>query len=114
MDMNRMTVKLQEALQAASAQAMRRGHQGIDAEHLLLALLEQEGGLAPALVDQSGVSGSAVRQAVEQALAKVPQVQGPGAAPGQRFSIRPKRISPPPMMKAPVPMTMRGPNLSTR
>ena len=83
MDMNRMTVKLQEALQAASAQAMRRGHQGIDAEHLLLALLEQEGGLAPALVDQSGVSGSAVRQAVEQALSKVPQVQGPGAAPGQ-------------------------------
>jgi ATP-dependent Clp protease ATP-binding subunit ClpB len=83
MDMNRMTVKLQEALQTASAQAMRRSHQGIDAEHLLLALLEQEGGLASALLDQSGLSASAVRQAVEQALAKVPQIQGPGAAPGQ-------------------------------
>ena len=59
MDMNRMTIKLQEALQAASAQAMRRGHQGIDAEHLLLALLEQEDGLALALLEQSGVSGSA-------------------------------------------------------
>ncbi|MER3423003.1 MAG: hypothetical protein C4293_06970, partial [Nitrospiraceae bacterium] len=46
MDMNRMTLKLQEALQAASAQAMRRNHQGIDVEHLVLALLEQEGGIA--------------------------------------------------------------------
>src|SRR5512145_2666095 len=83
MDMNRMTVKLQEALQAASAQAMRRSHQGIDAEHLLLAFLEQDGGLATALLDHSGLSASAVRQAVEQVLAKVPQIQGPGAAPGQ-------------------------------
>ncbi|MHC9064930.1 Clp protease N-terminal domain-containing protein [Nitrospira sp. CMX1] len=45
MDMNRMTLKLQEALQAASANAMRRSHQGIDIEHLLLALMEQETGL---------------------------------------------------------------------
>jgi len=83
MDMNRMTVKLQEALQAASSQAMRRGHQGIDVEHVLLALLEQDGGLSRPLLEQAGVSPSAVQAAAEQALAKLPQVQGPGAAPGQ-------------------------------
>ena len=83
MDMNRMTVKLQEALQNASALAMRRGHQGIDVEHLLMALLEQDQGIAGALFEQSGVSPAAVRQAAEQALSKVPQVQGPGAALGQ-------------------------------
>ncbi len=83
MDMNRMTVKLQEALQSASALAMRRGHQGIDIEHLLMALLEQERGIASSLFEQAGVSPAAVRQAAEQALAKVVQVQGPGAAPGQ-------------------------------
>ncbi|HNI20038.1 MAG TPA: ATP-dependent chaperone ClpB, partial [Nitrospira sp.] len=83
MDMNRMTVKLQEALQSASSLAMRRGHQGIDVEHLLLALLEQERGIASSLFEQAGVSPAAVRQAADQALAKVPQVQGPGAAPGQ-------------------------------
>lgn len=83
MDMNRMTVKLQEALQSASAVAMRRGHQGIDVEHLLLALLEQERGIAGSLFEQAGLSPAAVRQAAEQALTKVPQVQGPGAAPGQ-------------------------------
>ena len=83
MDMNRMTVKLQEGLQSASALAMRRGHQGIDVEHLLLALLEQERGIANSLFEQAGVSPAAVRQAADQALAKVAQVQGPGAAPGQ-------------------------------
>ncbi len=83
MDMNRMTVKLQEALQAASAHAMRRSHQGIDAEHVLLALVEQTGGMAGPLLEQAGVSLAAVKQAAEQALTKLPQVQGTGAGPGQ-------------------------------
>jgi len=83
MDLNRMTLKLQEALQAASAQAMRRSHQGIDVEHLLLALVEQSDGLTVPLLERAGVAPSAVRSAAEQALAKLPQVQGAGAAPGQ-------------------------------
>ncbi|MBP0124240.1 MAG: AAA family ATPase, partial [Nitrospira sp.] len=83
MDMNRMTVKVQEALQRASSHALRRSHQGIEVEHLLLSLVEQDGGLAPSLLDQAGVSASSVRQAVEQALTKLPQVQGAGAGPGQ-------------------------------
>lgn len=83
MDMNRMTVKLQEALQTASSHASRRSHQGIDVEHLLLAFMEQDGGLASPLLEQAGLSVPSVRQAVEQALAKLPQVQGAGASPGQ-------------------------------
>jgi ATP-dependent Clp protease ATP-binding subunit ClpB len=83
MDLNRMTIKLQEALQAASAHAMRRSHQGIDVEHLLLALLEQDRGLATSLLEAAGVSAAAVKQAAEQALAKLPQVQGSGGTPGQ-------------------------------
>jgi ATP-dependent Clp protease ATP-binding subunit ClpB len=83
MDLNRMTIKLQEALQAASAHAMRRSHQGIDVEHLLLALLEQDRGLATSLLEAAGVSAAAAKQATEQALAKLPQVQGSGGSPGQ-------------------------------
>jgi len=83
MDLNRMTLKLQEALQSASAQAMRRNHQGIDVEHLLLALLEQSGGLAAPLFERAGVAPTAVQNAAEQALTKMPQVQGAGSAPGQ-------------------------------
>jgi ATP-dependent Clp protease ATP-binding subunit ClpB len=85
MDMNRMTLKLQEALQAASAHAMRRSHQGIDIEHLLLALMEQETGLTGPLFEQAGVSPAAVLKAAEAALDKLPQVQGPGSAPGQIY-----------------------------
>ncbi|HEU4685974.1 MAG TPA: ATP-dependent chaperone ClpB [Nitrospira sp.] len=83
MDLNRATIKLQEALQSASAHAMRRSHQGIDVEHLLLALLEQEGGIVPSLCEQSGLSVQAVKQATEQALSKLPQVQGATGGPGQ-------------------------------
>jgi ATP-dependent Clp protease ATP-binding subunit ClpB len=83
MDLNRMTIKLQEALQAASGHAMRRSHQGIDVEHLLLALLEQDRGLATSLLEAAGVSAAAVTQAAEQALGKLPQVQGTGGGPGQ-------------------------------
>lgn len=83
MDMNRMTVKLQEALQVASAMAMRRSHQGIDVEHLLLALLEQSDGSAGPILEQSGVSRAAVQSAGEQALKKLPQVQVLGSGPGQ-------------------------------
>src|SRR5574338_908265 len=83
MDMNRMTIKLQEALQSASAHAQRRSHQGIAVAHVLLALFDQEGGTTPALLEGAGLALPAVRQAVEQALAKLPQVQGSGAAPGQ-------------------------------
>jgi ATP-dependent Clp protease ATP-binding subunit ClpB len=78
-----MTIKLQEALQTASSHAARRSHQGIDVEHLLLAFVEQDGGLAASLLEQAGLSVPSVRQAVEQTLAKLPQVQGAGVSPGQ-------------------------------
>ncbi|HEY6084092.1 MAG TPA: AAA family ATPase, partial [Nitrospira sp.] len=83
MDINRATIKLQEALQTASSHAMRRNHQGMDVEHLLLALLEQEGGIVPSICEQAGVSLQAVKQATEQALARLPQVQGTSGGPGQ-------------------------------
>ncbi|MDO9117709.1 MAG: ATP-dependent chaperone ClpB [Nitrospira sp.] len=81
--MNTMTMKLQEALQTASSHAMRRSHQGIDVEHLLLALLDQEGGTTSTLLEQAGVALPAVRQATDQALGKLPQVQGASGGPGQ-------------------------------
>ena len=78
MDVNRMTHKVQEALQAAGGIATRRNHQGIDVEHLLLALLEQEGGLAPAILERSGAQVSSIRDKVEAELNKLPRVSGSG------------------------------------
>ena len=83
MNPNEMTIKLQEGLQTASGLAMRRNHQGIDVEHLLLALLEQADGSTIPILEQAGVSTKSVTNTLEQALQKIPQVQVSGSAPGQ-------------------------------
>jgi ATP-dependent Clp protease ATP-binding subunit ClpB len=84
-DINRMTHKLQEALQQAGGLAARRNHQGIDVEHLLEALLDQDGGLASNLLEVAGVAPRAVRDAVERELNRKPQVKGPAAGPSQTY-----------------------------
>ncbi len=83
MNPNDMTLKLQEALQVASGMAMRRNHQGIDVEHLLIALLEQTDGSTIPILEQAGVSPKSVSQTAEQVLQKIAQVQVSGSAPGQ-------------------------------
>ncbi len=84
-DINRMTHKLQEALQQAGGLAARRNHQGIDVEHLLLALLDQDGGLAPNILEVAGVTPRAAREAIERELNRKPQVKGPAAGPSQAY-----------------------------
>ncbi len=84
-DPNRMTVKLQEALQRAGGIASRRSHQGIDVEHLLAALLESDEGLAAALFESAGIAPRAAREAVERELARRPQVRGPAGGPAQTY-----------------------------
>ena len=74
MDINRLTQKSQEALQAGETKALRYGQQEVDGEHLLLALLEQPEGLAPRLLNRMEVSPEAVRSAVERDLERRPRV----------------------------------------
>ena len=57
MDINRLTQKSQEALQSAQTKALRYGHQEVDGEQLLLALLEQAGGLFPRILERIGRPG---------------------------------------------------------
>ena len=91
MDINRLTQKSQEALQAAQTKAVSLSHIEVDGEHLLFALVDQDQGLVPRILERMGVSPSAVRDAVDIELKKRPSVSGPGAEPGkivvsQRFS----------------------------
>ena len=60
MDINRLTEKTQEALSAAQSEALRRGNQQIDVEHLLAALLSQEGGLAASILKRAGANVEAL------------------------------------------------------
>ena len=85
MDMNRLTQKSQEALQEAQTAAVRMGQTEVDGEHLLLALLDQEDGLIPRLLQQAGREPGELRAEVREELSRRPSVTGPGAAPGQVF-----------------------------
>jgi len=84
MDMNKLTQKSQEAVQNAQAIAVRYGHQQLDGEHLLLALLE-EGALVTRLLEKMDVGAEPVRSAIDQELQRQPRVDGPGAEPGKIF-----------------------------
>ncbi len=79
MDMNRLTQKSQEALASAQAHAQKLGHQALDAQHLLWALLHQEEGLIPRLLQRMEVSSMALNEGVEKELQALPKVSGPGS-----------------------------------
>ncbi|HBT82771.1 MAG: ATP-dependent chaperone ClpB [Desulfuromonadales bacterium GWD2_61_12] len=85
MDMNKLTVKSQEAMQGAQTVAQRRGHQEVDSEHLLLALLEQEGGLVPRLLQKLAVPPENLAASLRGALDRRPAVSGPGAEAGKIY-----------------------------
>jgi ATP-dependent Clp protease ATP-binding subunit ClpB len=80
MDFNRFTEKLQEGLRSAQSLAGRYGQQQLEVEHLLLALLEQEGGLAQSILVKSGLNLETVHRRLQQEIEKLPRVSGP--APG--------------------------------
>ena len=83
MDPNKLTQKSQEAVQEAQNEAVRFGHQQVDVEHVLIALLKQDGGLIPRLLHRMDVEPQTVIQEIEQALQRRPAVSGPGAEPGK-------------------------------
>ncbi len=78
MDINKCTIKVQEALRDAQNLALSRNHQEVDAEHLALALLQQKEGLVPSIVERLGLKPVLLVAELEQALDKRPSVTGPG------------------------------------
>ena len=85
MDLNKLTIKSQEAFQSAQELAARRGHIEVDGEHLLAALLEQEGGLIPRLLQKLTIPVESMLQAVRAELDRRPSVSGPGAEAGKIY-----------------------------
>src|ERR1700722_3816203 len=85
MDFNRFTEKLQEAVRAAQSIAVQHGNQQIDTEHLMLALLDQEGGLAPSILNKADIRSDALRTRFQQEVDRLPKVSGPGGGPDQVY-----------------------------
>lgn len=79
MSPDKFTVKLQEAFNASQSLATRHGQQELKPAHLLLALLEQEGGITTPLLEKAAVqpeSVAALKSQVSSVLAKLPKVSG--------------------------------------
>src|SRR5574341_2616780 len=78
MRFEKFTTKLQEALAGAQSRALGQDHQYIEPQHLLAELLEDEG--VSGLIAKAGGNPNALGQGLEQALARLPRVEG---APGE-------------------------------
>jgi ATP-dependent Clp protease ATP-binding subunit ClpB len=81
MDINRFTEKAQEALMAAQRRAARAGNPQVDVEHLLAALLEEEQGLASAILRKSNVNVEGIKRRIDQDLERLPKVSGVSGGP---------------------------------
>jgi len=76
MNFDKLTVKAQEAVQESQREAENRSHQSIEVEHLLTALLNQEGGVVLPIIEKVGVDQGGIVNRLEEALSKFPKVEG--------------------------------------
>jgi len=79
MQLEKLTIKAQAALQEAQQIAHRYSHQELEGEHLLLALVDQADSLIPELLQKLGVTVPKLKADVETELARRPKVQGAGS-----------------------------------
>jgi ATP-dependent Clp protease ATP-binding subunit ClpB len=79
MDIEKYTERSKGFVQAAQGLAQRQGNQQLTPEHLLKVLLDDKEGLAANLIRAAGGEPQRVRADVEQALARLPRVEGSGA-----------------------------------
>jgi ATP-dependent Clp protease ATP-binding subunit ClpB len=76
MQLERFTLKAQEALAASQKLAQERGHAQVEPEHLMVALLEQESGLAASILERIGSSPASVRAELQKRLDYFSTVHG--------------------------------------
>jgi ATP-dependent Clp protease ATP-binding subunit ClpC len=93
MRFDRFTERAQEAAQRAAEIIQRYGHNQIDTEHILLALIEQPGGVIPQILEKLNVSPEALTERLDSTLRASPKANIFGGGAGQIFiTPRVKRI----------------------
>jgi ATP-dependent Clp protease ATP-binding subunit ClpB len=84
--MDKLTIKSQELLYEAQNLATEHNHHEISPEHLLLALVDQEGGLFSSIAQRIGASSHIIREEVKDVIGKLPRQMGGGPGGGQMSS----------------------------
>ena len=85
MRFDRFTERAQEAAQRAAEIIQRYGHNQIDTEHILLALIEQPGGVIPQILEKLSVSPEALTERLDATLRASPKANIFGGGAGQIF-----------------------------
>ena len=78
MDIERMTVRVQKSLNEAYNEAVKHHNQMVDVIHLFSALVNQEDGLIPNILEKMNISVTALKSSINEELDKLPQIYGEG------------------------------------
>jgi len=79
MNVDRMTERVQDALNAAYTRALSEHNTQTTAEHLLATLLDQDRGIAPDIVKEAGVDPKALTAKADEAISRLPRLTGANA-----------------------------------
>ena len=76
MNIDKFTEKAQQAIVETQEIALRMGHSQVDGEHIHYALLKQEDGLIPRLIEMMDVNVDLIVKDIERELEKMPRIYG--------------------------------------
>ena len=88
MGLDKLTIKLQEALQAAQRLASKSAHPELKSAHVLLELIQQEGGIVVPILEKAGVDLPMLKASIITTLDREPRVQGASAQPQISYGLR--------------------------
>ena len=85
MNTQKFTQKSLEAINTAQSMAVENGNMQVEPEHLLYALIDQENGLIPRLLEKLEISQDRMLSAIDRAIERIPKVSGPGREPDKIY-----------------------------
>jgi len=88
MGLDKITTKFQEALQAAQQLASKSAHAELKSLHVLIALLQQEGGIVVPILEKAGIDVTQLKAKAMSKLEKEPSVKGATAQPQMSYGLR--------------------------
>ena len=88
MGLEKLTLKLQEAIQAAQRLASKSAHPELKSAHVLLELIQQEGGIVAPILEKAGVDLPRLKASIVNALDREPRLQGATAQPQISYGLR--------------------------
>jgi len=88
MGLDKLTTKFQEALQSAQQLASKSSHAELKSLHVLISLLQQDGGIVVPILEKAGVDVTKLKASALSALEREPRVKGAASQPQMSYGLR--------------------------